>query len=182
MLVMLTSMNTTADIMKGKSTKIFRTDGRNFIFNGCEISVEDEGSATLSMQSYISRLKTLDICRARRKQHDGMATKNEEKEYRSLAGTLMYLGNAVVPQAALDTSLVQERLERLKVSHLLEANEALREILALHPSIRYSAPEATNEARVQTLSDASHGGAECDYGKAGRLSGPLIEGSGGVPK
>lgn len=66
--------------------------GRNVNFNGCDISVDDDGWATLSMQSYISRLKQLDISRARRKQHDRMAARNEEKEYRLQAGTLKYLG------------------------------------------------------------------------------------------
>lgn len=89
------------------------------------------------MQSCISRLSPLDISRAQRKQRDGPATDMEEKDYRSLAGTLMYMGNAFLPQAALITSLMQQKLGRLTVEHLTAVNYMLREQLSLRAEIRY---------------------------------------------
>lgn len=84
--------------------------------------------------------------RSRKKERDSAETPNEEKEYRSLAGVLMYLENSVVPKAALVTSFLKQKLGSLRVSHLIEANEMLHEIINFKPSILYTIPNVVSEA------------------------------------
>lgn len=72
-------------------------------FDGCEIEQQYDGSIWMSMLRYLDRLKPISISRARRMQRTERATESEIKQYRSLACTLMYLGNEVLSQAAYVT-------------------------------------------------------------------------------
>lgn len=75
-------------------------DGR-FHFNGCEIEQDKHGNIRKSMMRYLDRLRPITITRTRRKQRRAHTTADATKSYRALAGTLLYLGNGVLPQAAL---------------------------------------------------------------------------------
>lgn len=146
-----------------------------FTFNGCEIWLDTDECATLSMDGYIERLKEVELSRARRKDRTEKVTAIEEHNYRSLAGTMMYLGSAVVLQAVLATSFMQERLANLRVANVLAGNEILRDILALKLLIMFPAVANVIEVRVMTMSDASHGSAMEDYGQKGGLTSLLIK-------
>lgn len=77
-------------------------------FDGCEIEQLETGSIRMPMVRYLERLNPVYLSRTRRKECNGRATAVELKQYRSLACTLMYLGNGVLPQAAYITSLMQQ--------------------------------------------------------------------------
>lgn len=94
----------------------------------------------------------------------------EKGEYQSLAGTLMSLGNAVLPQAAYATSQLQQHPSGLRVKHILEENEILSEIMRLNPGIRYNKPGQIESTTVITISDASHGVQGSEYFQNGGLS------------
>lgn len=143
-------------------------------FNGCEIVIEKDGGIVLNMNEYIERLKPVELSRTRRKQIDQLATADENSMYRALAGTLMYLGNGTLPQAALATSLMQQRLGRLMVSHIVEGNKLLHELLKLESKITFRPPDQNAEGTVTTFSDASHGGRESSYGQTGGISGLMM--------
>lgn len=86
----------------------------------------------------------------------------------------MYAGNAVIPQAVLVTSLMQQKLGCLTVAYVREANKMLKELLTLHHArIRYMTPMGMEDAHVLTLSDAAHRGKGCENGQTGGLSGIL---------
>lgn len=79
-------------------------------------------------------------------------------EYRTLAGTFMYLGTSVLPQASFATSLMQQRINCMNISHLLDANSMLRDVMGLDPVLPF--PALTVEkgtAMIVSLSDASMG-------------------------
>ena len=81
-----------------------------FFFDGCEICQEQDGAIVMSMMRYIERVMAINLSSARRKHTEDKATHDELKAYRSLAGTILFLGNAVLPQAAFVTSLIQQKL------------------------------------------------------------------------
>lgn len=150
--------------------------GNHFTFNGCEVSIDADRNVTLSMEKYIRRLKPLQVSRARRHEPAERTDEREEAEYRSLAGTLM-LGGGVLPQAAFVTSRMQQRLGDLRVKYLIDANAMLRELIQLPPIIKFVAPRNIQYATLVSLSDASNGGSEFDYGQSGIVCGLRIHSS-----
>lgn len=76
----------------------------------------------------------------------------------------MYLGTAIVPQAALVTSRMQQRLGDL---HLVDANNMLREIMKLSLKITNLKPSNISKTILMSVSDAAHRGNEFDYGQTG---------------
>jgi len=148
-------------------------------FDGCEIEQDEAGNIKMSMLRYIERLKPIILSRARRKQRTEAATEVELKQYRSLACTLMYLGNGVLPQASYVTSTLQQQISKVFVEQLVMANGMLKELRALKPWITYrKAPESDliKEVYVSTFSDASFNQCSASgYGQSGILTGLRIE-------
>lgn len=148
-------------------------------FDGCEIKQDQEGSITMSMIRYLERLKPIVISRERRKQRMEMATQAEVKQYRSLACTLMYLGNGVLPQASYITSALQQWIGKVNVERLVQANEMLKELLNLKPWVMFRKPpsmENIKQVLVSTFSDASFNlRSSSGYGQSGVLMGLRIE-------
>lgn len=98
-------------------------------FDGCEIEQSIDGSIRMSMIRYLERLKPILISRTRKKERSSPATELEIKQYRSLAATLMYLGNGVLPQASYATSALQQKIGKLIVEHLVMENEMLSDLM-----------------------------------------------------
>lgn len=65
-------------------------------FDGCEIQQDIVGNIRMSMCRYLDRLKSIDLSRTRKKDRDAQVSPQETTQYRSLACTLMYLGNGVL--------------------------------------------------------------------------------------
>ena len=144
-----------------------------FYFNGCEIQQSPNGDIRMSMTRYLDRLRPISVSRSRRKQREMHANDDETKLYRALAGTLLYLGNGVMPQASLVVSLMQQRIGNLTVQNLIDANEMLRDLLKLKPWITFRRPTNTESVTYCTFSDASHPN-NCDYGQTGIFAGLRI--------
>lgn len=136
------------------------------------------------MQEYLDRLEPIYLSRNRRKDLYADATKREIGEYRSLDGTLTYLGTSVLPQASLETSLIEQRINRLKVAHVVDENSMLRDVVNLNPVLHFpKAPKGKGAAVIISFSDTTHGGKEFDYGQTGGVRGIKItsaNGSGSV--
>lgn len=144
--------------------------GNTFIFNGCEIEASKLGNVTLSMKNYLDRVKPIPLSRSRKKMIEDTATAQEERKYRALAGTLLYLGNGFLPQAALVTSIMQQRLGRLKVEYLMDANVMTKELVELKPIVTYICPTNTPYIFLSTFTDASHP-KDRDYGQTEMITG-----------
>ena len=143
-----------------------------FHFNGCEIEQNAEGSVRMSMDSYMNELKELPLATERRKQLGEKATASEITHFRSLAGTMLWLAKGVLPPAAYASSAMQQRLSLLKVGHLLEANEMVREIKKLEPVILFRRTEGVIQAILTMFSDASFNiSSRKSYGQTGVISG-----------
>lgn len=144
-------------------------------FAGCTIEQDEEGNVLLFMNDYIKRLVPATLSKARRRERSDAATAEEIHEYRSLAGTLMYLGSAVLSQASFVTLRMQQEIGRLQVSHIIEANAMVAEVLQLKPEIRFIRPLKVSGVSLLSLSDASHGSWSNNYGQTGILSELKIE-------
>lgn len=87
--------------------------------------------------------------------------------YRALADSILFLGEAVLPQATMMTSFLQQKIGQLKVKHLVEANDMLKHLLKLRPIIMFIKPVQPRNASIVRYSDASHFNGERDYGQTG---------------
>lgn len=114
-------------------------------FDGCKVEQEPTGSIKMSMIRYLERLKPIAISRSPKMERRQRATPSELQKYRSLAFTLIYLGNGVLPQAAFVTSALQQMVPRVTVEQLVTANDMLTELLKLNPWIRFRAANKSED-------------------------------------
>lgn len=133
----------------------------------------------LSMWDYLERLLPIPLSKFRGKQTDERVTNEEEFSYRGLAGTLMYLGNSILPQASMTTSKMQQKLGNLRVKDVANGNSAVRDLMKLKPFIRYTRAPGPGDIRIISLRgescDASHGEAGSIYGQTGSICGLVIQ-------
>lgn len=141
-------------------------------FDGCEIIQDVVGNIKMSMHRYLERVKPIEVSRSRRKERDAPVTSSELTQYRSLACTLMYLGNGVLPQASYVTSALQQCLPGIRVRHLIEANEMTKELLELNPWIAFRKAVEVVKVMVCTFADAGFNkNRSRDYGQSGIVTG-----------
>ena len=148
-------------------------------FDGCEIRQDEQGNILMSMARYIERLRPIELSRTRRKQRLDAATDRETTQYRSLAATLMFLGNAVLPQASYATSVLQQLIPKIRVEELVVANDMLKELLSLKPKIVFKVPPPVDDIQeviVSSFSDASFNHTDATgYGQTGLVTGLRIK-------
>lgn len=118
------------------------------------------------MDKYWKCVKDIVLSRTRRKMGRATATADDIVRYRSPAGTLLYLCNGVLPQASLVVSLMHQSLLSLRVSHLIEANDMVRDLRRLDTVIYFPKVQEAHNVIICTLSDAAHP-KERDYGQTG---------------
>eukprot|EP00177_Eucheuma_denticulatum_P007832 GFKZ01014258.1.p1 GENE.GFKZ01014258.1~~GFKZ01014258.1.p1 ORF type:complete len:1202 (-),score=97.36 GFKZ01014258.1:1881-5486(-) len=144
--------------------------GPAYQFGGCDIKYHTNGDVSMEMSKYWKRVKPLEISRSRRRMRDAIANAKETLMYRSLAGTLLYLGGGSLPQASLVVSLMQQKLGNLRVKHLVEANEMVSELRRLKPILTYKKVLDPTSVSLFTFSDAAHP-QDRDYGQTGLVIG-----------
>lgn len=131
-------------------------------------------SISVSMSDYETRTKTIQLS-----VHSSNAIKaTDDSEVRwlsSLTGTLLYYGQVVLPQSCMIASKIQQRLGRLSIGDLTDANAMIKELSGLDPTIMYWAPKRIVNVTIVTLSDASHNRRNETYGKTDLFSGLKIE-------
>ena len=86
-----------------------------FSFNGCEIEQDKPGSVRMSINRHMSEVQVIPVSKERKRQVEDAATECEITQFRSLAGTLLWLGKGVLPAAAYASSTMQQKLAFLKV-------------------------------------------------------------------
>lgn len=100
----------------------------------------------------------------------------------ALVGKLKYIGHGILPPAELLASRLQYYVGELRVSHLTIANNELKSIQKLMPSLFYNAPAVkfdsdTSHAFLIAFSEASTGSNY--YRQNGYISGLLLP-TGGI--
>lgn len=135
----------------GRTTK---KDTLNFL--GCSIICDKPGDLIFQMPDYLERLQPLNISRARKMSPRESANEAEEKEYRCVAGSLLYFGQAVMPQGCLAASRMQQRIGSLCVADIISANEMIIEIKRLIPLISFPKIKNITCIDIVTMSDWSH--------------------------
>lgn len=148
--------------------------GRELKFLGCDIRVLPDGSVDMSMDQYLKRIRLIQISRERRSAPNHLADAPERSEYRCLAVTFLYLGQAVMPQASMVASRMQQKLGLLRVLHMIDSNRMLSELKVLPPRLLFRNTDYIAEVMVCTMSDASHGAADDVYGQTGSITGLKI--------
>lgn len=147
-------------------------------FIGVDITTIAEGpdkrSVRMEMKDYLMRVKTIQISKSRKASPQLSVDERERAEYRSLAGTLLYLGQAVLPQACFVASRLQQKLGTLRVSYLIDANAMVAKLKKLQRSILYLSPDYIVDVCINTFSDASHGSGDAVSGQSGGLYGLVI--------
>lgn len=148
--------------------------GRQLKFLGCDIDILPDGSIDMGMEPYLKRIRPIQISRERRAVPKHLADARERSEFRSLAGTLLYLGQAILQQAAMVASRMQQNLGLLRVLHIIDANRMLLELQSLLPRILFRNISDIAEVMVSTMSDALHGASDDIYGQTGSITGLKI--------
>lgn len=152
------------------------------IYNGCRITQDDDGTIQLSTEEYLTAISPINVNRGRRKEWNATATKREISEYRRLAGSLCWLGKAVLPQAALAGSILQQKIDSLKVSNLINANTVLKEVKDMKPTLRFNHNSTSEKCRILTFSDASFNiSSKQVYGQTGIITGIAANGEHDIP-
>lgn len=151
--------------------------GRELKFLGCNIHVLSDKSVRVSMSAYLDRVRSVQISKERKTRPEIQVDDRERSEYRSLAGVLLYLGQAVLPQASFVASRMQQKLGLLKIGHVIEANKMLTELKKLKAELMFIWPQNIGSVSISSLSDASHGCADETYGQTGTFCGLKIQSS-----
>lgn len=158
------------DALKGNFELGAISTDKDMRFLGCDIRIRGDDSVRLSMDNYLDKIHPVDVLRARRHNPHELVDSREISEYRHVAGMLVYMGQAVLPQTSFVASKMQQKLGKLQVCHLLDANRMLSELKSLEPSIVYRVPEDPINVTLASFSDASHGGVDYIYGQSGFVS------------
>lgn len=109
-------------------------------FLGCTIRLKTKRNITLTMEDYAEKMKEISIQKCRQVDTYQRATDGETHDYRSMAGTLLYLNQAVLPYASFIASKMQQKLGALRVCDIIEANSILREMKHLNPKYLFKSP------------------------------------------
>lgn len=168
----------TADFLTAlnKRFQLGSTDtGKSFKFLGSNITRDDLHNISMHMADYLSRIRPVNLTKGRTIEPNAHASGEETKGYRPLAGTLLFLGQTVLPQACLVASKMQQQLGSLRITHIVDANQTVREMMKLSPSICFRKPSHISNIGVTTLSDASHCGRNETYGQTGVINGLKIQ-------
>lgn len=74
------------------------------------------------MEGYLNRVSNIQVYKLQKTSPRLLADDREIAEYRSLASVLLYLGQAVLQQACMVASRIQQKLDLLKVCYVIDAN------------------------------------------------------------
>lgn len=117
-------------------------------FLGCDIATDDEGTVTMCMTSYLPNISEVQLGIQRKLEPDSPATSSELYDYKYIAGTLLYLGQAVLPQAYLLASKLLQRLGKLVVSDVTDSIPMLREPKSLSPMVSFRCLQSIESSTI----------------------------------
>lgn len=150
----------------------------DLLFNGARIFRDpNSGDISLDMTEYLeSRVEFVPLTRERRKEQGEKATAEEALAYRSIAGSLNFLGVGALPEASFVASVFLQRQANLLVHDLDVGNKLIGELKKLKPIVKFVAPPTdADSVTLLGFSDASFNiiGGTC-YGQSGFVCGLLF--------
>ncbi|CAE7195067.1 RE1 [Symbiodinium sp. CCMP2592] len=123
----------------GKEIKVINKDG--------------ETCVTLAQNAFIDgRLQTMKIDSSRLREPDARANPTEVTDYRSITGSLQWLAVQSRPDIAFECNQLQKRISDLRVSDLIRANKAVREVSKHRTEILFK--PLGHDAELVTYHDA----------------------------
>lgn len=149
--------------------------GSIVMFLGYELPKDPSGSATISVNDEADRISPIKLDKVGKQQDVRNTDSADTKSFHSFARTLLYLGQAVIRQACLMASKMQQRLGPLRVSYITEANTMVRELLRWRRSVKFTKVRNNKPISIVSFSNASHAGSREMYGQSGILTGLKIE-------
>ena len=149
---------------------------KDLVFNRLHIHKCKDGSLVLGMQEYVDSITPLPVTRERRRQSLHRCTLEELTAYQGLAGSLNFVGHAILPQVAFAAIHLQQAVGRLKVSNLVVANQLLSELKTLAPTLTFKSPKSLEIPCYLAFSDSSQG--TSSYGQTGYISGIFLPAGG----
>lgn len=108
------------------------------IFKGCRIRQINTGAITIDMIEFIAQVDTVLLNPAQKLMGLGMARRRKVKEYRWLAGELVWLEYEALPKESVLASMRQQRLLKLRIHDIIDTNKCLKELKDLYSSIQFS--------------------------------------------
>lgn len=142
---------------------------------------DKNGEISLSMFDYLRKnVQHIAINKEQKSKPEDFCSPEFHGHVRKFAGSLNYLGQAVLPQASFVASWAQQQLGRHKHKHIIQMNKQFAELQKLSPIIRFkihAERELATCASIVAFSDASHGASS--YGQSGYTGGFFIELSSG---
>lgn len=125
-------------------------------FNGCDITQDEQDNIKISMEAYMGEVKYIDISPERKKHRLDKTTDAEKAAFRSMAGEFVWAGSGTLPPASFIGSWMQQRVPRLTVEDLIQANGMLKEMRDMRAEVIYRSPKARIQRVVVTsFSDAA---------------------------
>ena len=124
--------------------------------NSTDVEQSEDYSISVSMESYLEKLKPVRLNPSRRRQVAERITQNEERMIRALAGTLGYMGTCLSPFALFAGSFIQQCIPRMTISGIKQVNAICRSVSKRSAIISYVKPHANDieKARIIAFSDA----------------------------
>lgn len=150
--------------------------GKYLVFTRLYIHRGSYRSIVLGTREYVDRVYLLPIGKDRRKQSSHRFSAEHLTNYQGLAGSLNFLGHAILTQAAFAADHLQQSIGRFKVSHLMAAKQVLSELKPLSLTLTYKSVGFTETSCYSAFSDASQGLSW--YGKTGYISGIFLPAEG----
>lgn len=121
---------------------------------------------TMETPGYLTSVKHLQISKKCKTLPSETINERKRSEYRSLADTLLYLGQAVLPQPCFVASKLEHKVGCLHVGHLVDASSMLNELQELKASITFSTLDLIADVMICSMADVSHGGVDHIYGQS----------------
>lgn len=113
----------------------------SFLFNGLQISQDEDGKISVDADEKLNSLRATTIDRCRRKQYEETANDVELYGFRSIAGSLGWIGVTASPFCALAASTMQQKGPGLSLKNIIDQGKRLKMLQNLGTSSSSKRPE-----------------------------------------
>jgi len=142
-----------------------------FLFSGLTVTHNEDYTFTVHADEKIKDCEPYNLDRNRRKEIDEPANAVEIAAFRSIYGSIGWIGAAASPFCSFTSSYLQQRLPGVKVRDIITQVNMLRQIKRFGSVIQFKRPLDTKQYEISILifADANRGS-----GQLGVISGLLI--------
>lgn len=109
----------------------------------------------MDMTEFLIKLQHIHLTKQRRREAKSRANDRETELFRSLAVSFLWLGSAVLPQASLVASFMQQKDTKLLVCDLIDANSHLKQLRETTAQIKFNVPNVNNDITICSFPEAT---------------------------